>query len=263
MSAIFLIVAITFAFLNAGVELFPDTDPTFAFAEIEAPSGTRIEMSDHFAHVVEGEVARLPDLRAYVTEVGSGGTNDFGQSAGAGPAHMSRISLEFEKREERTQSSRATLAQLREALVAFTGARLSIEKMEEGPPTAKPVNIEISGEDFALLGELAESVRARLRDIEGLVDLRDDYDRGRPEIQVRPTLDKAARLGLRTWDVANTVRTAIHGDDVSEYRVGEDEYDIVVGVGQEGTWSGGGQQAGTVVEESGEVQRGGGAGEWD
>ncbi|NNE44938.1 MAG: efflux RND transporter permease subunit, partial [Gemmatimonadetes bacterium] len=39
---------------------------------------------------------------------------------------------------------------------------------------------------------------------------------------------KAARLGLRTWDVATTIRTAIHGEDVSTYRVGEDEYDIVV-----------------------------------
>ena len=33
---------------------------------------------------------------------------------------------------------------------------------------------------------------------------------------------------LRTTDVASTVRTALQGDDVSKFRVGEDEYDIVV-----------------------------------
>ena len=151
---------------------------------------------------------------------------------GGGGAHgrtSAGSTIEFEKREYRKSSRRGSaLSQLREAVAGFTGAKLVIDKMEEGPPTGKPVTIEISGEDFALLGNLAERIRDEIRDIPGLIDLRDDYDRGRPEIQIRPDLDKAARLGLRTYDLASTIRTAIHGEDISKYRVGEDEYDIVV-----------------------------------
>jgi len=121
---------------------------------------------------------------------------------------------------------------LREALADFTGAKILIEKAEEGPPTGKPVNIEISGDDFNVLGDLSDAIQERIRNTPGLVDLQDDYDRGRPEIQVIPDLEKASRLGLRTLDVASTVRTAIHGDDVSKFRVGEDEYDIVVRLDQ-------------------------------
>jgi len=33
---------------------------------------------------------------------------------------------------------------------------------------------------------------------------------------------------LRTFDIAGTIRTALHGAETAKYRVGEDEYDIVV-----------------------------------
>ena len=226
MTVLLFLVFILFGMFNSGVELFPDSEPTYAYVGIEAPSGTRLEVSDVFSNQVEAEVAKLPEMVAFVTEVG-GATNQ-GLTSGAGSSHLTTVSMEFIKHEERTHNTRTLIEDLRHALAAFTGARLTIDKQEHGPPTGAPVTIEISGDNFALLGELAEQVRERIRDIAGLVDLEDDYDRGRPEILIRPSLEKAARLGIRTMDLASLLRTAIHGEDVSKYRVGEDEYDIVV-----------------------------------
>ncbi|MBD3161062.1 MAG: MMPL family transporter, partial [Candidatus Eisenbacteria bacterium] len=217
---------VVFGMFNAGVELFPDTDPTFAYAGIEAPSGTRIEVTNAYAKEIEEEVSRVPDLKAYVADVGRAGGQQLVSAGGSG--NHAVVSLEYIKKEERGMSSRKSLQDLRKRLGSFTGAELTIDKQEEGPPTGKPVTIEISGDDFPTLGDLAEQVRDEIRDIPGLVDLQDDYDRGRPEIRIRPSLEKAARYGLRTIDLATTIRTSVRGEDVSEYRVGEDEYDIVV-----------------------------------
>ncbi len=216
-----------FVRFSAGVELFPDVDPTYAYVKVNAPSGTRIEISDAYAQTIEGAVEDVPDLKAFVTQVGTATDDTFGGPSGA-PAHLSLLSMEFLKKEDREQSSRQALEDLRARLRSFTGAKLYIEKQEEGPPAGKPVNIEISGRDFEVLGDLATQVKTIIQDTPGLVDLQDDFDRGRPEIRVRPDLDKAGRFGLRTIDVASTLRTALHGDDVSKYRIGEDEYDIVV-----------------------------------
>jgi len=226
MTVLLILIVMLFARFNAGVELFPDTDPTFAYVNLDAPSGTRVELSDAYSQQIEAEVMAVPELKAVVTEVGSGGSNGL-VSSGSG-SNMALVSLEFIKMEERSVSSRESLADLRSRLAAFTGAKLRIEKMDEGPPTGAPVSIEISGDDFERLGGLAERVQDEIRDIPGLVNLSDNYDQGRPEIKIRPSLEKAARLGLRTIDVASTIRTAIHGEDVSKYREGEDEYDIVV-----------------------------------
>ena len=59
---------------------------------------------------------------------------------------------------------------------------LTVDKMEEGPPTGKPVNIEISGDDFDVLGELAAQVQERIRGVDG-------PGRHRRQLRPRPARD--------------------------------------------------------------------------
>ncbi len=214
-----------FGIFNKGVELFPDTDPTVAFVSIEAPSGTRIEVSDSYAQQVEHTVGQIGDLKAYTGQVGASLEGTAGSGA---PSHLSLVTMEFVKKEYRARSSRQELEDLRQKLKVFTGARVTVDKMEEGPPTGKPINIEISGDKFEVLGELALQVKDRIRTIDGIVDIQDNYDRGLPEIEIKPNVDKAGRYGLQTFDIASTIRTALHGSETAKYRVGEDEYDIMV-----------------------------------
>ena len=211
---------------NTGSELFPDTDPQYATVNIDAPSGTRIEATDHFAALVESETKLVSDLKAYATAVGTPIGNQM--VGGSAPSHQAKVTLEFVDMAERSRSSRDAIKDLRTALAGFTGARVTVEKMEEGPPTGKPVNIEIAGDDFDVLGDLAGQVKERLRNITGLVDITDNYDHSLPEIKVLQDVEKAGRFGLRTVDIAGTIRTGLHGSETAKYRVGEDEYDIVV-----------------------------------
>ena len=55
MTGLLLLTFALFGVFNAGVELFPDTDPTYAYVSIDAPSGTRIEQSDVYSRQVEDE----------------------------------------------------------------------------------------------------------------------------------------------------------------------------------------------------------------
>ncbi len=45
----------------------------------------------------------------------------------------------------------------------------------------------------------------------GLMNIVDNYDNELPEIRVQADVEKAARYGLRTFDIAGTIRTALHG----------------------------------------------------
>jgi len=215
-----------FGLFNAGSELFPDVEPKLAMVNIKAPSGTRIEVTDHYTQKVENVVAQVPDLIAYNTVVGTTHGNELGGSEP--PVHQSVVTLEFLDMEDRSMSSRTSLDNLRDELKGLTGAKITVDKMEEGPPTGPPVNIEISGFDFNELGLLAAKVKETIRDIPGLVDITDNYDRALPELRVIPDVDKAGRFGLRTFDIAGTIRTALHGSETAKYRVGEDEYEIIV-----------------------------------
>ena len=64
--------------------------------------------------------------------------------------------------------------------------------------------------------------------LDGLVDISDNLNTGRPEFQIDIDRERAARFGLSTRQIATTVRAAINGIEASTYRTGEDEYDITV-----------------------------------
>lgn len=229
LAGIFVVLVVTFVaygFLGKGVEFFPDTDPNYAYIDVVAPLGTRLEVSDELVRGIEKEIPRFPDIKHYVANPGS--ASDIFWGGGGGTPHHSRITVEFLDREERTQSSKLTVEQFRERFTRTPGARVDVTVPEGGPPTGAPVDVEILGPEFEVLGRLAGQVKQTIKDIPGLVDLQDDFDEGRPEIRVQIDREKAALYGLSTGLIASTIQTAIMGTEASKYRVGEDEYDITV-----------------------------------
>jgi multidrug efflux pump len=90
-----------------------------------------------------------------------------------------------------------------------------------------PVNLEVAGKDIDKLGEITAKIRKMIKDIPGLVDLKDDFVKAKPEIKVQVDKEKAAILGLDTYLIAYTVKAAINGVEVGVYREGKDEYDII------------------------------------
>ncbi len=213
-----------YSVLGKGVEFFPESDPPKIYVDIDAPSGTRLERSDDLVRQVEAKIAGLPDIENVVANVGHQGS-DVGFSFGGGETNKSRVMIDFIDMEYRDQPSPVTKDSLRERLVLMSGADYQINQEDNGPPTGPPVNIEISGEDYVTLGRLAREMRGAIREIDGLINIRDDYESDRPELKVTVDREEAALLGINTFEIANTIRTAVNGTEAAKYRVGEDEYD--------------------------------------
>lgn len=228
--ATLLVTMVLYAFLGSGVEFFPDVDPKQILVEVTAPTGTRLEESDRIVREIEARIPEFErDITSYVSNVGTeGGGGRFGGGGGGGSPHKSWVTIEFKDRPDRHQSSEKTMNEIRARIVNIPGARIEVQKPPVGPPTGPPVNIEISGDDFDVLGDLAAQVRRKIESIPGLVDLKDDFDQGRPELKVRIDRKKAAIYGLNTSKIASTIRTAIYGTKASKYRIADEEYDITV-----------------------------------
>jgi multidrug efflux pump len=211
-----------------GVEFFPNLEPNLIWVDVDAKLGTRLEETDRIVREIEAKIPDYPDIKAYVADVG---TSHEGMNMGAAsgsPAHLGRITLEVIDRKDRTQNSFTTMKQVRASVRDIVGARIEVDKPDDGPPTGAPVQIEVSGDDFQLLGKISRNIRDQIGGTQGLVDLKDDFSQGSPEIRVTIDREKARLFGVSTSAIAQTIRTAINGTEASKYRVGEDEYDIVV-----------------------------------
>ncbi len=222
-----LVITEVYGMFGHGVEFFPTTQPPIIYVELETPIGTNLDETNKFSKKFEQNLLKMnnADIKNITTAVGSS-TNPF--DAGGSTPNKSTITVKYVDYNLREVSSLITTEKLRELLEKKPGVDVKFQLQQNGPPVGLPVNIEIQGSDFKILGSLADRIKEKIKDVEGLVDLEDNFDEGKPEIRVNIDREKAALYGLNTGLIANTIRTAINGAEASKYRVDEDEYDITV-----------------------------------
>jgi len=230
--ALFAVVLMLFGAFNAGIEFFPeDIPPDDIWVQVETPVGTRAEVTDEIVQRLEGELQGIEGRADYESVVATTGSKiaEFGSQTGTQYATVAVSFVDFELREHDTN---ATLEVMRTAIGGdVAGAKITVSKPNMGPPTGKPINIEIVGADFEVLKALGDELVALLSNSDvapKLEGLESDLDDARPELRVDVDREKAALFGVTTLDIGSTIRNAINGTTASEFRDGEEEYDIVV-----------------------------------
>ncbi len=231
-----LIITIVFYFSSSPkVLFFPDSDPKFVNILAELPIGTDLDKTDSLMIVMESDVKKIIGDRNVIVEsllttVGTGARGENDMFSIEETPHKGLITVTFEDFELRGDlSSRDLLKDLSQGLIGkYPGVQISVEKNREGPPTGYPVNIEIAGADFDRLIFLADSLQAFIenKSIAGIEGLKVDMSLSKPELLIHIDRDKARRFGLSTGQIAQTVRTSLFGKEVSDYKVGEDEFPI-------------------------------------
>lgn len=217
-----------FAASGLGTELFPETEPKDATINVKLPEGSSLEASNAVVRKVEEAAFQYAECESVVASVGGGlSGNDIAGGAGA-KRNESNVQIHFVDRHQRKMLSSEVVKQLRDDLQGIPGAEITVEKAEEGPPTGAAISLEISGDDFERIGELARQAREKIKNVEGVVDLKDNYIMAKPELKVKVDKEKAALLGLSVQQIGYTIRTAIQGAKAGVYRVGNDEYDVMV-----------------------------------
>ncbi|AWW29667.1 AcrB/AcrD/AcrF family protein [Echinicola strongylocentroti] len=216
------------------VEFFPSSDPNYVNIFIEYPIGTDIEATNEFSEKVEDEVMELIKphrdiVEAFIAQVGEGTSDPSeGPSMGVTP-HKAMLTVSFVEYQYRDgKNTTKIMEELREAMAKYPGVQITVDKEQNGPPVGKPINIEVSGEDYEKLVTEVEDIREFIKgaNIEGIEELKMDLQTGKPELIVNINREKARRFGLSTSTIANELRTAIFGLEVSKYKEGEDDYPI-------------------------------------
>ncbi len=250
-----LVLLIQIWFLKIGiekpVEFFPSIDPGSVFINIDPPEGADLDYIDRTVKKVEiaitgnhGEAySDAMTLQEHENKGGSkfmapGNMNNIEhiytkvvQNSGGSifdsnlPNHIGIQFIDFEKRKSPTKDD---LEELRHRVKDIAGVKITVDQQQEGPPTGPPINIEISGDNFAVLSKIAEKIRKVVESIPHVKDVRDDYQGGLPSVQVKIDRQKTALFGLTTSAIGNALKTAYNGLDVSTYYEGDDDYDIVV-----------------------------------
>ncbi|WP_425391224.1 efflux RND transporter permease subunit [Ekhidna sp.] len=218
------------------LEYFPKTDPLYVNVFIEFPVGTDIETTNEFTQDIERKVIDLVKpyesiVESVIANVGSG-TSDPNDPSAFGEQdtpNKARITVNFVEFKNRGGiDTKEILNEIRDSVGDYPGVAVTVDQNSDGPPTGKPISIEVSGKEYATLIEITEDMKNLINEsgIQGIEKLKTDLQTGKPELVVNIDREKARRFGLSTSSIAMEVRTALFGKEISKYKEGEDDYEI-------------------------------------
>jgi multidrug efflux pump len=215
------------------VLFFPDNMPNNVFVMIQMPVGTDQKVTDSVTRVVEQKVMAIlgennPAVESVVANVALGAGDEMDFSRNLAP-EKGKVAVNFvEYKYRHGINTNDYLDRIRKEIRDIPGAEIFTTKENNGPPTGKPINIEVTGEDLPSLIHDATAFKNYLDSLQipGVEELKSDFLENKPEIIIDIDRERANFEGISTGQIAMELRTAVLGKEISKYKDEEDEYPI-------------------------------------
>ena len=218
------------AFSQLERQLFPGEDfPQFYIKAEMPPSFGLKETSATLAKVEEVAMSLPSDERiAVVTNIGLVTPTSL-QEGSSIRSNVGEVLVELTPKDQRVRSTDEIIADLRGKVDAISGIeKLTFDAQQGGPPQGSDVEVKVKGERFEPLEKIANSLKEKLHQMDGVYDIRDDFVTGKSEIRLRVKEDRAHQYGLNIFQIAYNVRNALEGNITTTYRDADESVDVIV-----------------------------------
>ena len=154
MIALFFVTIFITGAVKPTVLFFPNSDPNSVFVYVKMPGGTHQNVTDSVVKVVESRVYKVigqnnPDVESVISNITIGAEEEGFVSSG-NPFNRGKVTVNFIEHKYRSTQYNTTeyMELIRKEIVNIAGAEITVDKEQNGPPTGKPINIEITNENL-------------------------------------------------------------------------------------------------------------------
>jgi multidrug efflux pump subunit AcrB len=216
--------------------LFPTADPRFVNAFVELPLGKDIEATDRLMKEMEGRVQKVIEpykgiVEAVLSQIGENTADPSAAPEFGAAPNKARLTVSFVPAEKRGDISTVeVMEKIRRGLEGIPGVQVVVDKNSDGPPVGKPINIEVKGDDITKLTEVSDAMVTYIasKNIGGIDELKKDVNLGKPELIVKVDREAARRYEISTYAIADAIRTAVFGKEVSKFKQDDEDYPIFI-----------------------------------
>jgi len=202
-------------------ELAPTEDRGFIVGIMLGPEGSTISSSEDSLRQLEAIYEQIPEKYRYFVVMGF-------------PVVSQGISfLRVVDWEERTRKIPEIVGELGGPMFGIPGMlAFPVVPQSLGQSViSQPVEFVIQTTDtYEELQKLTDRVLAEAANNPGLLNLDTDLKLNKPEIKVRVDREKAADIGIPVETIGRTLETLLGGRDVTRFKRGADQYDVIVKV---------------------------------
>ncbi len=212
---------------------FPRVPSETVRVSLTMPAGTAFHITDN---AIEHIVTQAVKLRGKYNDPASGKSviknilSTTGSSGGtsSGQTNRGRVLLELEPPESRHIAIKSTdlVKEWRKMIGRIAGMESLTMRAEIGRG-GSPIDVQLTGQEFSTLKQVATSVKKKLSEFPAVFDIEDSLAQGKQELQLQ-IKPEAQALGLSLADLARQVRQAFFGYEVQRILRGRDDVRVYI-----------------------------------
>jgi multidrug efflux pump len=227
MLALLLLVAVQTAYgkLGRGVEFFPAVEPDYGLVIVHGRGNLSLDEKNRAVAAIEDRVLTFDSLKTVYSRIGE-------QPRGNGDITEDTIGvIQFEFAD---WQSRPPAHEIMDAIRAKTadipGVLVEVTAPRAGPPTGKPIQVQIGALDPDVLPAVAKKVAAILAQRSDIRDLDDGQPLPGIDWKIEVNTAEAAKFGAGPSVVGTAVQLVTNGVKVTEFRPSDSDkaVDILV-----------------------------------
>lgn len=234
MSVLILIVTVSvYGRFGKGLEFFPSVEPDQLMVKVKARGNYSIDEKLELVKQVEERILKLHhDIESVYTNTSLGRGNR--KRPSRKPQQITQDTIGLITLELADWQKRRSAADISKDIEAHTsdisGLEVEVEKQKKGPPTGKPVQIQLSSDYPEKLEACFRQIRTKVFAHPKLINFEDDAPLPGYEWVVRVDRAEALKYGADVASVGGAIRLITTGAKISTYRPysSRDEVDIIL-----------------------------------
>lgn len=196
------------------------------FSSLKFAPGQRIEVTDSLIKEIGKKLKdEIPAIDMITFYAGTSSSGGMGSSSNQYTATMI-VALKNDPKVDPT----AEMKKMRGILYQYPEVNV-FNFSAAGPASflsSKAISVEIYGEDLDSTFNIAYSIRKKLEDTKGFVDITVSRDEAIPDVSIVPSKERMVGYGMNTYLLMSSLRNGLYGSTASVFRKDGYEYDIFV-----------------------------------
>jgi HAE1 family hydrophobic/amphiphilic exporter-1 len=215
------IVSIVPLFMFVGKNFLPVDDQSQFEVNVRAPEGSTLAATSNVLERIATDIRKLPGVSDTLVTIGGGqqqlvnSANVYVRLAPLGARERSQTELMVEARkllQKYPKELRTNVAQ--------------VQAISGGGQANSDIQYLVGGPDLQKLTAYSQALLAKMKTIPDVVDADSSLVAGKPELRVEIDRARAADLGVKVGDIAQSLNTLVAGQKVSTFNEGTDQYDV-------------------------------------
>jgi HAE1 family hydrophobic/amphiphilic exporter-1 len=186
----------------------PASDRGQVVMTFELPPGTPLEETVAAAEAARQVIAQRKEVTGVFAAIGNGAQMDAIGTSSTGEVRAGTLTIKLVPEGKRSVTQRQFEREIAAQLQAIPGLRFRFGGGEAG----ETFQLVLVSDNASALEKSAEAVEREMRTIEGVGNPAATSGLRRPEIAIRPNMERAADVGVTVADIATTVRVGTIGD---------------------------------------------------